>query len=519
MPDKLQIPHPIRTLSDAVRIHLADFTNKHEDDFNYRWDRESSEIEYFRFRFARVIVSTHLNWKQEDLGFLRLRRLNRSLTEMVIEDSPGLIVGTDLFLDTEYVRFDDYDDDKRISQKKRNQRAVALFNLFNSTHKEVRQYVIQALQQDQFLEAEETKRPDSKPSVAAYSDIRVFINYAHEDVESAMKIYEQLQAIEGVDPWFDKENLLPGIKWRPAIKKAIRESDFFLALLSKRSVSKRGYVQTEMKEAFEIWDQFPENKAFLIPIRLEDCEPSHEKLREVQHQDFFPNWDRGFRKVLNVIRTHERSDAGPYSKPTVGYEYRCAIVDFDNGLTNLGQICQRLNSIQNFFHFSFPSFPFEHGALREFEGTVNLYVPDLPSFICKQKVLLNADLVVSLTKYLLAFEEDGETCNDYLSLPSDVDDTFKFVTTHGLYEAAKKAGCTFEKSMVYHLLTQLIIHFGSDLGFHTEVRGCILDFCEEHAWMIKGMKRMRLCRSCTKAVENADLKKAVLAILADPIRV
>lgn len=373
MPDKLQIPHPIRTLSDAVRIHLADFRRKHEDDFNYNWDRESSEVEYFKFRFARVVVSTRWNWKQQDLGFLRLRRLNRSLTEMVIEDSPGLIVGTDLFLDTEYVRFDDYDNDKKISQKKRNQRAVAIFNLFNSTHREVRQYVIQALQQDRFLEAEETNRPDSKPSVAAYNDTRVFISYAHEDVESAMTIYKRLKAIEGVDPWFDKENLLPGIKWRPAIKKAIRESDFFLALLSKRSVSKRGYVQTEMKEAFEIWDQFPDDQAYLIPIRLDECVPSYEKLREVQFQDFFPSWDKGFQRVVSAINSTARTKTNDDGEPSLkGYEYRCAIVDFDNGLANLPQVCQKLNPIQSFFHFSYPSFAFGHTALREFDEQINL---------------------------------------------------------------------------------------------------------------------------------------------------
>jgi hypothetical protein len=128
-------------------------------------------------------------------------------------------------------------------------------------------------------------------------------------------------------------------------------------------------------------------------------------------------------------------------------------------------------------------------------------------------------LLVCLTRYVLAFVENRKTFYDYLSLPSNIDDTFKFVTTHGLYEAGREAGCTFEKALVYHILTQLLIHFGNDLGFHNQVRGCILDFCEEHSWMVKGMKRMRLCRSCADAIENADLKKAVLAILGDPIRV
>lgn len=68
--------------------------------------------------------------------------------------------------------------------------------------------------------------------------------------------------------------------------------------------------------------------------------------------------------------------------------------------------------------------------------------------------------------------------------------------------SAKRAGCTFEKSFVYHILTQLLIHFSTDLGFHPEVRGCILDFCDEHSRMIKGMKRMRLPKLFEKPRER-----------------
>ncbi len=287
MSDKLQTPHSIKVLHDAIVTHLTDFTTINPDDFSYVRKSVEFGIEYFHLLFARV-VSTPWNCNQEDLGFIRLRPLSRSLTEMLIEDSPGLRVGPDLFLDASFVRFGADDDDEKISVKQRKIRAVRIFERFKAIHQDVREYIIQALQEDRLLEVEETKskKPSKKPP-AATIHTRVFISYAHEDIDSALKIYEQLKAIEGVDPWFDKESLLPGIKWRPAIKKAIRESDFFLALLSQRSISKRGYVQTEMKEALEIWDQFPEDKAFLIPIRLEDCYPSYEKLREVQYQDFF----------------------------------------------------------------------------------------------------------------------------------------------------------------------------------------------------------------------------------------
>lgn len=348
---------------------------------------------------------------------------------------------------------------------------------------------------------------------------RVFISYAHEDLEAAQKLYEQLRAIPGVEPWFDKEDLLPGMKWKPAIRKAIRESDYFLALLSGRATTKRGYVQKEMKEALEVRDEFPEDKAFLIPVRLEDCQPP-DSLSDTHYADLFPNWRQGFRKILQVISSAPETYDSDQAGISRGYEYRCGIVDFDNGLTNLPQVCQRLNSIQSFFHFSHPSISLKHKALKRFEGSENLYIDALPkSLYEQQKEYVNADLVACLTKHLLAFEDEDEGAFwNYLTVPSDVDDTFLFISTNQLYEAAKQAGCTFEKGIVYNILSQLIVYFAANLGFHKEVRGCILDFCDDRFMMVKGLKAMRLCPKCSGRLKNVNLKAAVNAILSDDLR-
>jgi hypothetical protein len=347
---------------------------------------------------------------------------------------------------------------------------------------------------------------------------KVFISYAHEDLEAAQKLYEQLRATPGVEPWFDKASLLPGMKWKPAIRKAIRESDYFLALLSSRAATKRGYVQKEMKEALEVRDEFPEDRAFLIPVRLEDCQPP-ESLSDTQYADLFPNWRRGFQKVLQVINLTPGTDGKLQTQVSKGYEYRCGLVDFDNGLTNLPQICQRLNSVQRFFHFNHPSISLKHRAIKRFEGTENLFIDALPKTLYQQKTeYLNVDSVACLTKYLLAFEDEGTFWN-YLTVPSTVDDTFLFISTNQLYEAAKQANRTFEKGIVYNILSQLIVYFAANLGFHKEVRGCILDFCNDRFVMIEGLKAMRLCPKCFAKLKNSDLKTAVQAILADEMRI
>lgn len=135
--------------------------------------------------------------------------------------------------------------------------------------------------------------PESPPSV--------FISYAREDLRVVRKLYNDLKRA-GANPWLDKESLLPGHRWKVEIKRAIRECRYFLAVLSSNSVSRRGYVHREVAEALQILDEFPESQIFMIPVRLDDCSPSHERLRDLQWVDMFPSWDDGVEKILRAIR-------------------------------------------------------------------------------------------------------------------------------------------------------------------------------------------------------------------------
>lgn len=132
--------------------------------------------------------------------------------------------------------------------------------------------------------------------------IKLFISYAKEDCHKAIRLYEELKKQTGIIPWIDSERLLPGEKWRPAIKDAIRDSQFFITLLSKNSVTKNGFVQSEIREALDKLDEYPEPKIFLIPVRLEKCCPSHSALHELHWVDLFPSWDEGINKILQAIQ-------------------------------------------------------------------------------------------------------------------------------------------------------------------------------------------------------------------------
>ena len=80
---------------------------------------------------------------------------------------------------------------------------------------------------------------------------KVFLSYAREDGASAARLCEGLRD-HNRNVWFDRDSIRGGEPWRAAIERAIRDSDFFVALLSDVSVSKRGTVQAELKKALEV---------------------------------------------------------------------------------------------------------------------------------------------------------------------------------------------------------------------------------------------------------------------------
>ena len=55
-------------------------------------------------------------------------------------------------------------------------------------------------------------------------------------------------------------------------EKAIRRADIVLVCLSKQSVDRTGYVQSEIKYALDVADEQAEGTIFIIPALLEDCQ-------------------------------------------------------------------------------------------------------------------------------------------------------------------------------------------------------------------------------------------------------
>lgn len=100
---------------------------------------------------------------------------------------------------------------------------------------------------------------------------KVFISYVREDGEKALRLYDYLKSV-GCEPWIDSKNLVAGENWKNTINENVGKSDFFMACLSSNSISKVGFFQAELYEAYEILKQFPEGKIYFIPVRFDDCD-------------------------------------------------------------------------------------------------------------------------------------------------------------------------------------------------------------------------------------------------------
>jgi len=134
--------------------------------------------------------------------------------------------------------------------------------------------------------------PQAKPPAP-----RVFLCHSSGDKPAVRDLYRRLRR-DGVNPWLDEEDLLPGQQWETEISKAVRSSAAVIVLISQHSIGKTGYVQKEIKFALDVADEQPEGKIFLIPVKLEDCE-TPDRLKHLQWVNLFQQ--DGYRRLLRAL--------------------------------------------------------------------------------------------------------------------------------------------------------------------------------------------------------------------------
>jgi len=135
--------------------------------------------------------------------------------------------------------------------------------------------------------------------------LRLFLCHSSADKPSVRDFYRKLRN-DAFDPWLDEDKILPGQDWEHEIKKAVRGADVVIVCLSRRSVTRDGYVHKEIRLALDVAEEKPEGTIFLIPVKLEDCDVP-ERLRTRQWVNLFE--ERGYEKLLRSLQSRA-SDLG-----------------------------------------------------------------------------------------------------------------------------------------------------------------------------------------------------------------
>lgn len=150
-----------------------------------------------------------------------------------------------------------------------------------------------------------------------YKNIKVFLNYAIEDKQRVLPLYQKLEEF-GFKPWMDSHNLDAGEDWKDKILEQIKESDLFIACLSKQSIGKTSVVQQEIENAIK-------EKRNIIPLKLEECEP-HPSLDRLHWIDFpslegFENLLKAVDKIMNKDNKVDQFYVSEIKDPDVEYFY------------------------------------------------------------------------------------------------------------------------------------------------------------------------------------------------------
>ena len=146
------------------------------------------------------------------------------------------------------------------------------------------------------------RREARRESLDLSRRVKVFLCHSSSDKPSIRELYVKLFS-DGLQPWLDEKDILPGEQWEEAIRKAIRASDMVLVCLSMTSVSKRGFLQKEINSVLDVADEQPEGTIFLIPVRLEPCDVPP-RLSKWQWVDLFE--DDGYPRLMRSLQGASR---------------------------------------------------------------------------------------------------------------------------------------------------------------------------------------------------------------------
>lgn len=131
---------------------------------------------------------------------------------------------------------------------------------------------------------------------------RVFISHSALDRDRVEREIIAPLRTHGIDTWYSKDDIRVAGVWERNIREALEECDWFLVVLTPRSVASE-WVQTEVHWALD------RRATRVVPVLLEECRPEDLNLRllRIQHLDFRAPTDETRARLLEVW--HATGDA------------------------------------------------------------------------------------------------------------------------------------------------------------------------------------------------------------------
>ena len=135
---------------------------------------------------------------------------------------------------------------------------------------------------------------------------KVFISHVEENRDQVLELIEAIEPFTSL-VWRTGD-IDPGGRWKNSIKNAINEGAFFIACFSQEYYNRDStYMNTELIIAIETLHERHIDKAWFIPVKLNECEiPDRsigggETLRDLQYIELHKDWDIGIQRISRLI--------------------------------------------------------------------------------------------------------------------------------------------------------------------------------------------------------------------------
>ncbi|CUU58166.1 TIR domain-containing protein [Parafrankia irregularis] len=140
----------------------------------------------------------------------------------------------------------------------------------------------------------------------------VFLSHDRAD-QGKVQALANLLTDAGLTPWLGSEQVTGGSRRDLAVRRAVLDCDFFVPCLSATALARPSQLHREIRIALDHADELPDHEVFIVPARLDECDPPS-ALQEYRWVDLFTA--DGFRQLTRALRAPTPSARNRRSGPS-----------------------------------------------------------------------------------------------------------------------------------------------------------------------------------------------------------